>query len=169
MTRDPKSPAQFQISSNTCSVVTGVDGADLFERVDVRRIVRIARELVHQFYRCVWTGRVPSTPGSQKIDDAAADQTADRLETHPVEDRQLFLAGDHLPTAFLKTVLSRGRIRRSGCLIKARRCGQRGVLRTWLPQRRRIRVATERAGSPLVTPSRSSCADRGATWSRCGG
>ena len=81
-------------------MVTGVDSAGLFERVDVCRIVRIARELVHQFYRCVWTGRVLGTPGGQKIDDAAASRTADRLETHPVEDRQLFLAGNHLPTAF---------------------------------------------------------------------
>ena len=53
-------------------MVTGVDSAGLFERVDVCRIVRIARELVHQFYSRVWTGRAPGTPGSQKINDAAA-------------------------------------------------------------------------------------------------
>ena len=100
MTRDPKSPAQLRISGGKCLVVTGVDGAGLFEHIAVCRIVRIARELVHQFFRCVWTGCAPGTAGSQEIDDDAACRAADRLETHPVEDRQLFLAGNHLPTAF---------------------------------------------------------------------
>lgn len=89
-------PAQLRICGSKCSVVTGLDGAGLLERVALCRIVRLARELVHQFYRCVWSRRVPGTPGSQKIDDAPASRAADHLETHPVEDRRLFLARNRL-------------------------------------------------------------------------